>query len=142
MMKNNGTGKFDLELFFNALADRTRLRLINLMGETEVCVCFFVEVLGTNQPKISRHLAYLKKAGLVTTRREGNWMHYRLADLKNEDVKQILQDVRERLLANDSEMQADRSRLVEVCCQPVLPESVQGAPLPAAFGNVKCKPQC
>jgi ArsR family transcriptional regulator len=48
---------FDMELFFSALADRTRLRLVNLMGWDELCVCFFVEVLKTNQPKISRHLA-------------------------------------------------------------------------------------
>ena len=56
--------QFDMELFFRALADRTRLRLINLMQSGEVCVCFFVEILGTNQPKISRHLAYLKRAGI------------------------------------------------------------------------------
>ena len=56
---------YNIELLFKALADRTRLRLINLIGEDEVCVCFFVEVLNTNQPKISRHLAYLRKAGVV-----------------------------------------------------------------------------
>src|SRR5918997_1077720 len=66
-----------MELLFKALADRTRLRLLNLMGADEVCVCFFVEVLGTNQPKISRHLAYLRRAGVVAARREGKWMHYR-----------------------------------------------------------------
>lgn len=54
--------RFDMELFFQALADKTRLRLIHLMGEDELCVCFLVEVLGTNQPKISRHLAYLRRA--------------------------------------------------------------------------------
>jgi ArsR family transcriptional regulator len=53
---------FDKELFFRALADRTRLRLLNLIGSNEVCVCFFVEILKTNQPKISRHLAYLRRA--------------------------------------------------------------------------------
>ncbi len=67
-----------MELLFKALADRTRLRLLNLMGEDEVCVCYFVEVLGTNQPKISRHLAYLRRAGVVTARRDGKWMHYRV----------------------------------------------------------------
>jgi ArsR family transcriptional regulator len=49
--------EFDKESFFLALSDRTRLRLLNLMGDDEVCVCFFVEILQTNQPKISRHLA-------------------------------------------------------------------------------------
>ena len=59
-----GNKHYSIELLFKALADRTRLRLINLMGDTEVCVCFFVEVLKTNQPKISRHLAYLRRAGV------------------------------------------------------------------------------
>ena len=62
MKKSQG---FDKELFFRALADRTRLRLLNLMRGDEVCVCFFVEILKTNQPKISRHLAYLRRAGIV-----------------------------------------------------------------------------
>ena len=69
---------FEMELLFRALADRTRLRLLNLMGADEVCVCFLVEALGMSQPKISRHLAYLRRAGIVIARREGKWMHYRL----------------------------------------------------------------
>src|SRR5215218_764208 len=60
-MKKN---EAQLELLFKALADRTRLRLLNLMSAGEVCVCFFVEVLGASQPKISRHLAYLRRAAL------------------------------------------------------------------------------
>lgn len=63
----NSTGGFDMELFFQALADCARLRLINLIGSDELCVCFFVEVLKTRQPKVSRHLAYLWKAGLVSS---------------------------------------------------------------------------
>ena len=69
----------DAELLFKALADRTRLRLLNLMSCGEVCVCFFVEVLGVSQPKISRHLAYLRRAGVVAARRDGKWMHYRVS---------------------------------------------------------------
>lgn len=69
-----GDKGFDIELFFAALADRTRLRLINLMGADELCVCFFVEVLKTNQPKISRHLAYLRRAGLVSDRKDGKYV--------------------------------------------------------------------
>ena len=66
---------------FAALADTTRLRLLNLMAGDgqmagEVCVCHFVEILGQSQPKISRHLAYLRQAGIVAARREGKWMHY------------------------------------------------------------------
>ena len=70
--------KSDLVNLFHALADRTRLRLLNLMASGEVCVCYFVELLDEPQPKISRHLAYLRRTGLVAARREGKWMHYRL----------------------------------------------------------------
>ena len=64
-MKSNSDKSYEMELLFRALADRTRLRLINLMGEDEVCVCFLVEALKLTQPKISRHLAYLRGAGSV-----------------------------------------------------------------------------
>ena len=69
---------FDLPRLFAALADRTRLRLLNLMNGREVCVCYFVEILKQSQPKVSRHLAYLRRAGIVRARREGKWMHYRI----------------------------------------------------------------
>ena len=64
---------------FRAFADRTRLRILHLLLEGELCVCDLVRVLQLSQPKVSRHLAYLRKAGLVRARREGLWMHYRLA---------------------------------------------------------------
>ena len=120
------------ELFFKALADRTRLRLLNLMGTDEVCVCFFVEVLKTNQPKISRHLAYLRRAGIVDTRRDGPWMHYRIAKPSDADTARVLTDTL-TWLANDPEMQRDRARLVKVCCAPQLPVAIQGAPRPASL---------
>ena len=69
---------FALDLLFRALADPTRLRLLNLIADREICVCYFVEILGISQPKISRHLAYLRRAGIVAARRQGRWMHYRL----------------------------------------------------------------
>ena len=69
---------FNLERFFQAFGDNTRLRLLNLMGDQEICVCYFVEILGGPQPKVSRHLAYLRSAGIVAARREGKWMHYRI----------------------------------------------------------------
>src|SRR3977135_1733076 len=69
---------FAIELLCRALADSTRLRLLNLIADREICVCYFVEILGISQPKISRHLAYLRRAGIVAVRREGRWMHYRL----------------------------------------------------------------
>src|SRR5260370_27922556 len=85
-------GKGDMGTLFRALADRTRLRLLNLMADGEVCVCFFVEVLGTNQPKISRHLAYLRRAGIVAARREGTWMHYRIVTPADPCAANLLQD--------------------------------------------------
>lgn len=123
---------FNKDLFFRALADRTRLRLLNLMRNEEVCVCFFVEILKTHQPKISRHLAYLRKAGIVGARREGPWMHYRILEPADADAARILADTL-AWLANDREMQRDRERLVKVCCAPQLPISIQGAPRPLSL---------
>jgi ArsR family transcriptional regulator, arsenate/arsenite/antimonite-responsive transcriptional repressor len=125
-------GKFDLEKFFIALSDRNRLRLINLMGEDEVCVCFFVEILKMAQPKVSRHLAYLRRAGIVEARREGKWMHYRIVTPSDECAQRILEAVRD-WLGRDREMQQDRARLVKICCGPSLPVPLQGAPRPASL---------
>ena len=120
---------FDRELFFRALADPTRLRIINLIGDQEVCVCFFVEILNTNQPKISRHLAYLRRAGIVAARREGIWMHYRISIPGDENAAKVLNDVREWLV-KDAVMQQDRKRLNKICCAPELPVQLQGSPKP------------
>lgn len=120
---------FDRELFFRALADSTRLRIINLIGDQEVCVCFFVEILKTNQPKISRHLAYLRRAGIVSARREGIWMHYRISTPEDENAAKVLTDVR-HWLAVDPSMQVDRKRLERICCAPELPVQLQGSPKP------------
>lgn len=108
---------FNLELFFAALADRTRLRLLNLMRDGEVCVCFFAETFGTNNPKISRHLAYLKRAGLVAGRRDGKWMNYQIVEPKNKRAAEIFAGVME-LLKEDKEMTADQKKLLDVCCAP------------------------
>ena len=125
-------GSFDKEAFFRALADRTRLRLLNLMRTDEVCVCFFVEILKTHQPKISRHLAYMRRAGIVGARREGNWMHYRIVEPPDAAAAQVLKEVMV-WLASDREMQRDRDRLVKVCCAPQLPVRIQGAPRPTSL---------
>src|ERR687889_846149 len=121
-----------MELLFKALADRTRLRLLNLMAAGEVCVCFFVAVLGTNQPKISRHLAYLRRAGVVASRREGKWMHYRVVEPSSQHAARIFREVRE-WLREDPDMRIDRERLVKVCCAPQPPVQLRGAPRPASL---------
>lgn len=66
-------------LLFKAFADPTRLRLLGLLSEREVCVCDLMAVLGEPQPTVSQHLAFLRSAGLVVFRREGKWRHYALA---------------------------------------------------------------
>lgn len=124
--------EYNVELLFKALADRTRLRLISLIGDDELCVCFFVEVLNINQPKISRHLAYLRRAGVVSARREGKWMHYRLVEPPDRHAANIFREVR-TWLANNSAMQRDRQKLVSVCCSPQLPIQLQKAPRPASL---------
>ena len=125
------TVKFDVELFFLALSDRTRLRLLNLIDDDEVCVCYFVEILGEGQPKISRHLAYLRRAGIVAARREGKWMHYRIVPPSNPHAKRILDDVRS-WLKDDKEMQRDRAQLMKICCMPSPPVQLLGAPKPTS----------
>ncbi|HEU4769483.1 MAG TPA: metalloregulator ArsR/SmtB family transcription factor, partial [Pyrinomonadaceae bacterium] len=106
---------FNLELFFRALADHTRLRLIHLLEDDEICVCSFVEVLSTHQPKISRHLAYLRRAGLVATRRDGKWIHYRLVEPRDAHAAKIFRELRESLMGN-AEMQSDKARLTQIRC--------------------------
>lgn len=121
----SSTKRFDAPLFFAALADRTRLRILNLMRDGEVCVCFFAEALGTNNPKISRHLAYLKRASLVNARRDGKWMHYRINPPSDAQASEILRSTLE-LLDNDPEMKNDRKRLNDYCCSPAALVMIKG----------------
>jgi len=120
--------KNDFATLFQALGDRTRLRLLNLMTEGEVCVCYFVEVLALPQPKISRHLAYLRRAGVVRARREGKWMHYRISRPEDPQHARILDCVLDAL-AGDRQMRRDRQMLERACCAVPL----QDAPKPELF---------
>jgi ArsR family transcriptional regulator len=104
----------DLALFYAALSDETRLRLLSLMKHREICVCYLREVLKTNQPKISRHLAYLRKAGLVEGRRDGKWTHYRLKKL-DRDLDKILAQTLVRL-GRETQVARDFRRLKQVSC--------------------------
>ena len=79
-----------LETVFKALADRTRLRILALLGNNEVCVCHIHDSLGLPQPTVSRHLAYLRRTGLVDARRDGVWMHYRVARSLDSNVQTVL----------------------------------------------------
>jgi len=121
----------DLEKLFQALGDRTRLRLVNLMAEGEICVCFFVEALDQPQPTISRHLAYLRRAGLVAARRDGKWMSYRLTPPADRRVFDAVLET----LANDRELQRDRARLMRSCCAP-RGDVLKRAPKPAVAATM------
>jgi len=127
-----------LDHLFRALADPTRLRLLNLIADREICVCYFVGILRVSQPKISRHLAYLRRAGIVAARREGRWMHYRLVIPADPVVAAILRATIESLRTRP-EMQRDLARLGSACCAPERFEALRGAPQPvviAAAGAV------
>lgn len=119
-----------MESFFMALADKTRLRLLNLMRDQEICVCFFTEVLGDSQPKISRHLAYLRNAGLVETRRDGKWMHYSINWPEDDGQKLVLEQTLD-WLDQKEDLRSDRERYSEICCSPE--ELIQIARTPMPF---------
>jgi ArsR family transcriptional regulator, arsenate/arsenite/antimonite-responsive transcriptional repressor len=89
-MKKPRTTIDQLEDTFKALADRTRLRILALLGNNEVCVCHIHDSLGLSQPTVSRHLAYLRRTGLVSVRRDGVWMHYRVSPSLAPEVLQVL----------------------------------------------------
>ena len=115
MAKGTHSREFRMELLFKTLSDHTRLRLIHLLGDEEVCVCLCVEVLKTNQPKISRHLAYLRRAGLVRARRDGKWTHYRLVEPADPRAAKIFSELR-KWLASNPQMQSDKACLEKICC--------------------------
>jgi ArsR family transcriptional regulator len=79
-----------LESVFKALADQTRLRILALLGNNEVCVCHIHDSLELPQPTVSRHLAYLRRAGLVDVRRDGIWMHYQVARALDPTVQAVV----------------------------------------------------
>jgi len=110
---------------FKALSDPTRLRILGLLLTGEVCVCHIHETLRISQPKASRHLAYLRAAGLVDARRDGLWMHYKLSDLPDPILQSIAEMVRHALTHLDT-VQKDAARLQKKtgCCLPA-PQSTE-----------------
>jgi ArsR family transcriptional regulator, arsenate/arsenite/antimonite-responsive transcriptional repressor len=112
-------GMADVDLLLKALADETRLRILGLLLTGEVCVCHIHESLKIPQPKASRHLAYLRRAGLVETRRDGLWVHYRLAKASN-PVLGTIRDVVTNALGHVDTVRQDLDRLHKLtgCCLP------------------------
>jgi ArsR family transcriptional regulator len=109
----------EMEALFKALADGTRLRILGLLLAGEVCVCDIQDSLKSPQSKISRHLAYLRRARLVETRREGLWIHYRLGTLPDPVLAAIVDAVRHALTHTDV-VRRDGVRLQKRtgCCVP------------------------
>lgn len=131
-MANRATA-LRLDRLFRSLADPTRRRLLNLMASGEVCVCYFVAILGQPQPTISRHLAHLRRAGLVSAQRQGKWMHYRLTRCPEPEVRRLV-NAALAYIAADPAMRTDRARLNQPCCgitNPALRATLAKAP-PAA----------
>jgi ArsR family transcriptional regulator, arsenate/arsenite/antimonite-responsive transcriptional repressor len=110
-----------METLFKALADETRLRILGLLLTGEVCVCHIHQSLKIPQPKASRHLAYLRRSGLVETRRDGLWIHYRLAAPSDPVVAAISDAVRHALTHLDT-VHRDARRLQREtgCCVPAV----------------------
>ncbi len=116
---------------FKALADPTRVRILGLLSAGEICVCHIHDSLRLPQPLVSRHLAYLRKAGLVETRKEGLWVHYRIAP-RRDDVTRTLLDAVYHVVGHLSTVAKDARRLEKetgccvvaqpapgfACCQP------------------------
>jgi DNA-binding transcriptional ArsR family regulator len=104
------SGDFDLTRVFRILSDPTRLRLLNLLRDGEVCVCDLTDTLRVVQPKVSRHLAQLKRMGLIEARREGKWMYYRWKEHGHAFVRHLL-EVTGDWMAKNAKMVGERRRL-------------------------------
>jgi ArsR family transcriptional regulator len=112
----NGDRNRKPAILFKTLADPTRLRLLNLLASGETCVCELTDTLRVVQPKVSRHLAHLKRAGLVEASRNGKWMHYRWAKHGDPLICHVLAGLRE-WMAKDDRMNGERRRRDKVCCR-------------------------
>jgi ArsR family transcriptional regulator len=98
---------------FKALSDETRLRIVALLSHGELCVCHLEDALDLSQPKVSRHLAILRMAGVVDHRREGTWVYYRLAAQAEPDCEQQLGTL-VHTFAKRSVLRKDLERLVKI----------------------------
>src|ERR1700730_8325568 len=108
--------KHEAALLFRTLADPTRLRLLNLLACGETCGCELAETLRLVQPKVSRHLAHLRQAGLVEARRNGKWMHYQWSAHGDHLVLQLVMGFRD-WMTKYKRMKGERIRRRRVCCK-------------------------
>jgi ArsR family transcriptional regulator, arsenate/arsenite/antimonite-responsive transcriptional repressor len=124
MAKLAKTPKFravsSFDLMFRAFSDRTRLRILHVLQGGELCVGDIVEILLAPQPRVSRHLAYLRKANLVVVRKSGLWCHYSLAPAKTPFHRKLLECLA-KCFGEVPELQADGARAAKIrksggCC--------------------------
>lgn len=118
-----------MEETLKGLADRTRLRILGLLATGEVCVCHLHESLRLPQPTVSRHLAYLRRVGLVSARKDGLWAHYRLEAPADQTLRTLVETVT-HLTTHLSTAAQDRRRLEKAtgCCVPEAPTEAPGLP--------------
>jgi len=121
-----------LETLFKALADKTRLRILALLGNNEVCVCHIHDSLAVPQPTVSRHLAYLRRARLVDARRDGVWMHYRVTRSLDPNVQTVLRAAVDAVTKSPATAQ-DRKQFQRAFGELYV--------LPAANGGACCAPR-
>ena len=131
---NDGESLTKTANFFAALMDPTRLRLLNLMREDEVCVGFLAEVTGESQPKISRHLAYLRNAGIVSARREGKWISYKIESPENPYAADLLENAL-RWLKAQPKMREEYDKLTALNYDSENHPVISRAPIPHTFAR-------
>ena len=112
--------KAKVDLMFRAFSDRTRLRILHLLLDGELCVGDLVKILRVPQPKTSRHLAYLRKAGLVVARKNGLWNIYKLAPVKDRFQRDLMKCLQSCFL-DVPEIQGDARKAAAIrksggCC--------------------------
>jgi ArsR family transcriptional regulator len=110
----------DLIQIYQCFCDRTRLRILHLLARSPLCVCHFQDILSESQVKISKHLAYLRSRGMVTTEREQNWVIYSLPEQREDELERNLKCLQD-CVQTDAVFRRDMeklSKLAENCCKP------------------------
>ena len=141
-VKNTETASL-IDLMFQAFCHRIRLRILHLLQEGEMCVGNIVKILQAPQPKVSRHLAVMKRAKLVQVRRDGQWVHYSLAPVQSTFHRKLL-ECAANCFDEVPEIQGDKARIEEMrtldtgCCP--LPQDRQGSPAGRTLADVETVP--
>ncbi len=138
LMKKTATVTDRTDLMFRAFSDRTRLRILYLLRDGECCVGNVVDILGIEQPSASRHLAYLRKAGLVAVRKAAQWSYYSLAPAKSDFHAKLLECLG-CCFSEVPQIRADKKRAAEIReCGGCCPGEEQAPPRPVSKAKSCC----